>query len=167
MAVIVCAFLAAVYLAADAHRRGFPELASAFRLRSIGAGIAGGLVAIAGVVVLHSDSPALFHGLTHRGAPLIIVSALAGASTLVLVARRRFAVARHVAALAVVAVLWGWATGQYPWMLEHQLTITAAAAPHATLVAGLVALGAGSLLLVPALTWLFVLVQRGELQAEH
>jgi hypothetical protein len=34
---------------------------------------------------------------------------------------------------------------------------------HATLVAGLVALGAGSLLLVPALTWLLVLVQRGDL----
>src|SRR5579862_7095613 len=41
MAVIVCAFLAAVYLAADADRRGFTELASAFRLRSLGAGLAG------------------------------------------------------------------------------------------------------------------------------
>jgi hypothetical protein len=51
-------------------------------------------------------------------------------------------------------------------MLEHQLTIGAAAAPHATLVAGLVALGAGSLLLVPALGWLLVLVQRGDLAGE-
>ena len=94
------------------------------------------------------------------------MSALAGGSALVLVARRRFAVARYVAALAVVAVLWGWATGQYPWMLEHELTIKAAAAPHATLVAGLVALAAGSLLLVPALVWLLVLVQRGDLAGE-
>ena len=64
-------------------------------------------------------------------------------------------------------MLWGWATGQYPWMLEHQLTIAAAAAPHATLVAGLVALGAGSVLLVPALVWLLVLVQRGDLASDH
>ncbi|MGO9875899.1 MAG: hypothetical protein ACLPVY_19140 [Acidimicrobiia bacterium] len=51
-------------------------------------------------------------------------------------------------------------------MLERQLTIGAAAAPRATLVADLVALGAGSLLFVPALTWLFVLVQRGDLANE-
>jgi len=166
MAVMVCAFLAAVYLAADASRRHHPELADVFRRRAFGTGIAVGIVATVGVIVLHADAPELFHGLTHRGAPLIAVSAISGASALTLVARRRFDVARYVAALAVVAVLWGWATGQYPWMLEHQLTIGSAAAPRATLVAGLVALGAGSVLLVPALGWLFVLVQRGELAAE-
>ena len=63
-------------------------------------------------------------------------------------------------------MLWGWAAGQYPFMLEHQLTINAAAAPHATLVAGLEALAAGSMLLVPALGWLLVLVQRGDLTHE-
>ena len=166
MAVVVCAFLAAVYLAADADRRGRPELAAGFRLRALGAGVAGGAVAIAGVVVLHSDAPVLFHGLTHRGAPLIALSGVAGLSTLVLVARGRFAVARYLAALTVVAVLGGWAVGQYPWMLVRQLTIASAAAPHATLVAGLVALAAGSVLLVPALAWLLLLVQRGDLARE-
>ncbi|MDQ1511600.1 MAG: cytochrome bd ubiquinol oxidase subunit [Actinomycetota bacterium] len=166
MAVIVCAFLAAVYLAADADRRNKPELAVLFRRRSLVAGIAGGVVAAVGVAVLHADSPDLFHGLTHRGAPLIVASGVAGAMTLVLVARHRFAIARYVAALAVVAVLWGWAAGQYPWMLEHELTIKAAAAPRATLEAGLLALGVGSLLLVPALVWLLVLFQRGALASE-
>jgi cytochrome d ubiquinol oxidase subunit II len=166
MAVIVCAFLAAVYLAADADRRNKPELAGLFRRRSLVAGIAGGVVATVGVAVLHADSPDLFHGLTHRGAPLIVASGVAGAMTLVLVARHRFAIARYVAALAVVAVLWGWAAGQYPWMLEHELTIKAAAAPRATLEAGLLALGVGSLLLVPALVWLLVLFQRGALASE-
>ena len=131
MAVIVCAFLAAVYLAADAERRGRPELVRAFRLRSLAVGVAGRQRSPAvGVAVLHADSPSLFHGLTHRGAPLIGLSAAAGALTLLLVARHRFAIARYVAALAVVAVLWGWAAGQYPWMLEHELTIKAAAAPR-------------------------------------
>ena len=166
MAVVVCAFLAAVYLAADAERRGRPELANGFRHRSLLAGIVGGAVAAVGVAVLHADAPSLFHGLTHRGALLIGVSAAAGACTLVLIARRRFAIARYIAALAVVAVLWGWAAGQYPWMLEHELTIEAAAAPRATLTAGLVALGAGSLVLAPALVWLLVLVQRGTLASE-
>ena len=166
MAVIVCAFLAAVYLAADAERRGRPELVALFRRRSLAVGILAGAVAGVGVAVLHADAPFLFHGLTHRGAPLIVASAVAGACTLALVARRRLAIARYVAALAVVAVLWGWAAGQYPWMLEHELTIKAAAAPRATLEAGLVALGAGAVLLVPALVWLLVLVQRGTLAAE-
>jgi cytochrome bd ubiquinol oxidase subunit II len=166
MAVIVCAFLAAVYLAADAERRGRPELATRFRRRSLAVGILAGAVAGVGVAVLHADAPRLFHGLTHRGAPLIGVSAVAGACTLVLLARRRLALARYVAALAVVAVLWGWAAGQYPWMLEHELTIKAAAAPRATLEAGLVALAAGAVLLVPALVWLLVLVQRGTLANE-
>jgi len=166
LAVIVCAFLAAVYLAADAARRDRPLLADAFRRRAVGTGIVAGVVAAAGVIVLHADAPDLFHGLTHRGAPLVAASAIAGASALTLVARHRFDVARFVGASAVVAVLWGWAAGQYPWMLEHQLTIGAAAAPRATLVAGLVALGAGSLLLVPALGWLLVLVQRGDLVGE-
>ncbi len=166
MAVIVCAFLAAVYLAADADRRNQPALAAMFRTRALGAGVAAGVVAAVGVEVLHADAPTLFHGLTHRGAPLIAVSAVAGVTTLVLVARGRFAIGRYVGALAVVAVLWGWAAGQYPWMLVHELTIEEAAAPHATLVAGLVAFGFGSLLLVPALVWLLVLVQRGDLAAE-
>jgi cytochrome d ubiquinol oxidase subunit II len=166
MAVIVCAFLAAVYLAADADRRSKPDLAAMFRRRAFGAGIAAGVVATVGVAVLHADAPDLFHGLTHRGAPLIAASAVAGALTLVLVARRRFAIARYGAALAVVAVLWGWAAGQYPFMLEHELTIKAAAAPRATLQAGLIAFGCGSLLLVPALVWLLVLLQRGDLAGE-
>jgi cytochrome d ubiquinol oxidase subunit II len=166
MAVIVCAFLAAVYLAADADHRDKPELARMFRQRALGAGVASGVVAAVGVAVLHADAPSLFHGLTHRGAPLIAASGLAGLITIVLVVRSRFAIARYAAALAVVAVLWGWAAGQYPWMLERELTIKAAAAPRATLEAGLLAFGIGALFLVPALLWLFVLFQRGDLATD-
>jgi cytochrome d ubiquinol oxidase subunit II len=79
----------------------------------------------------------------------------------------RYAWARVSAGLAVVAVLFGWAAGQYPYMLEHSVRISDAAGAHATLVATLVVLGGGSALLVPALTWLFVLMQRGMLAGEH
>ena len=41
-------------------------------------------------------------------------------------------------------------------MIGHELTIASAAAPRATLEAGLIALGVGSLFLVPALLWLLV-----------
>jgi cytochrome d ubiquinol oxidase subunit II len=166
MAVVVCAFLAAVYLTADAERRDRPAMVRAFRRRAIGSAVAAGAVALAGVAVLHHDAPQLFHGLTHRGAPLIALAAGAGAATLVLLGRSEYALARLSAALAVVAVLFGWAAGQYPYMLEPGLRIADAAGAHATLVAILVVLGAGAVVLVPALVWLFVLMQRGTLAGE-
>jgi cytochrome d ubiquinol oxidase subunit II len=126
-----------------------------------------GVVALAGVFVLQHDARALFHGLTHRGAPLIAISAAAGVATLALLGRAKYAWARISAALAVVAVLFGWAAGQYPYMLESSLRISDAAGAHATLVAILVVLAGGSALLVPALVWLLVLTQRGSLAAEH
>ena len=166
MAVVVCAFLAAVYLTADAERRDRPELVRAFRRRAVASAVVAGAVALAGVVVLKHDAPDLFHGLTHRGAPLIGLSAGAGVATLVLLGRSEYALARVSAALAVVAVLFGWAAAQYPYMLEPGLRISDAAGAHATLVAILVVLGAGALVLVPALVWLFVLMQRGTLAGE-
>jgi cytochrome d ubiquinol oxidase subunit II len=166
MAVVVCAFLAAVYLTADAERRDRPELVRAFRRRAVASAVVAGAVALAGVVVLKHDAPDLFHGLTHRGAPLIGLSAGAGVATLVLLGRSHYALARVSAALAVVAVLFGWAAAQYPYMLEPGLRISDAAGAHATLVAILVVLGAGALVLVPALVWLFVLMQRGTLAGE-
>jgi cytochrome d ubiquinol oxidase subunit II len=166
MAVVVCAFLAAVYLTADAERRGRERMVRAFRRRAIGSAVVAGVVALAGVAVLHRDAPQLFHGLTHRGAPLIALAAGAGVATLVLIGRSAYALARLSAALAVVAVLFGWAAGQYPYMLEPGLRIADAAGAHATLVAILVVLGAGAAVLVPALVWLFVLMQRGTLAGE-
>jgi cytochrome d ubiquinol oxidase subunit II len=64
----------------------------------------------------------------------------------------------------VVAIVWGWAAGQYPYMLEPNLTIEQAAAGRATLSAMLVSLGVGALLLVPSMALLFVIFQRGQAQ---
>ncbi len=167
MAVVVCAFLAAVYLTADAERRGKPAMVEAFRRRAIGSGVGAGIVALASVFVLHDDAPDLFHGLTHRAAPLVAISAVAGGATLLLLVRRRYAWARVSAAVAVVAVLFGWAAGQYPYMLERSVRISDAAGAHATLVAMLVVLGVGAVVLVPALLWLYTLMERGMLTPEH
>jgi cytochrome d ubiquinol oxidase subunit II len=163
MAVVVCAFLAAVYLTADAHHRGDAALTAVFRARALASGVVAGAVAAAGVFVLEADAPDLFDGLTGRAAPLVAVSGFAGLATLLLLHTRRFGWARIGAAVAVVALVWGWGVGQYPYVLEPSLTIEQAAGARATLVAMLAVLGAGSLLLVPALVWMLVLVQRGEL----
>jgi cytochrome d ubiquinol oxidase subunit II len=160
LAVGTCAYLAAVYLCADAVRHGSDELAAQFRLRALVAGAVVGLVALAGIAVLRQDAPELFDGLTGRALPLIVLSAAAGVASLVLLLRRRYHLVRVTAAIAVVAVVWGWAVGQYPQMLEPDVTVAEAAASSAVLTATLAALGVGAVLLVPSMLWLFALTQR-------
>ena len=166
LAVVVCAFLAAVYLTADADRQHLGALTEYFRGRAIAAGVVGGVVAAIGVVVLHSDSPRLFAHHTGRAFPLLGASAAAGIATLGLLLRRRHAWARLAAAAAVVAVLWGWAAGQYPFLIDGRLTIEAGAGAHATLQALVAVVLAGIVVIGPALAWLLLLARRGDLSAQ-
>ncbi|HYH49750.1 MAG TPA: cytochrome d ubiquinol oxidase subunit II [Acidimicrobiia bacterium] len=160
LAVVVCAYLAAVYLMADARRSGEPELVEAFRRRALGSGVVAGAVVLGGIAVLNADAPQLFDGLTGRGMPLVMLSAVTGIVSLACVWQRRFIAARVAAAGAVTAVLWGWAAGQYPDLLTGELTIAEAAAASATLRAVLVSLGIGAVLVIPALVALFAVFQR-------
>jgi cytochrome bd ubiquinol oxidase subunit II len=154
-----CAYLAAVFLCSDAVRSGDARLARGFRTRALVAAAVVGAVAAAGIVVVHADAPALWHGLTGRGAPLVALSVLAGIAGLVLLFRERYRAARTAAGLAVAAVIWGWGVAQYPLMLPPDVTVDNAAAGSATLNAMVVTLLAGSLLLVPALVLLYRLFQ--------
>ena len=155
------AYLAAVYLAADAARSGEVELERDFRARSLGAGLVSGAIAVGGLVVLHADDHVLFHELT-RGTPLVIliVSVLAGIVTLGLVYRRQFEAARLSSAVAVAAVIAAWAIARYPVLLPG-LTVRQAASPHDTLVTLVVAVLAGGVILFPSLALLFRLALTG------
>jgi len=161
MFVTTSAYLAAVYLAADARRLRDAELERAFRLRAIGGGAVAGAVALAGLVVVHSDARPIWDGLTRGwGLAALAVSGLAGLATIVFVWRSRFEAARAASTVAVVAVIAGWALAQRPRLLPG-LTIQQAAASRPTLVALIVATALGSLILVPALVLLFNLYLRG------
>ena len=160
LAVVVCAYLAAVYLMADARRSNDADLVEVFRRRALVSGASAGAVVLGGIAVLHADAPELFDGLTGRGIPLVALSAVAGVVSLACVWRRRFLAARVAAAGAVTAVLWGWAAAQYPDLLTGELTIAEAAAAPVTLQAVLVSLGVGAVLVIPALVALFAVFQR-------
>ena len=162
LAVLVCAYLAAVFLCADAHREAAEDLADQFRARAIGTAVLTGLIGIAGLFVLRADAPLLFEGLTGRALPVVVLSVVAGVAAFVLLATRRYVPARLASALAVTAILVGWAVAQYPYLLLPEVTIEEAAGGRATLVAMLVALVGGSLILVPALVYLYVLFQRSQ-----
>jgi cytochrome d ubiquinol oxidase subunit II len=162
LAVATCAYLAAVYLAADAARRDEPSLVQAFRTRALGAGVVAGALAFAGLFVLRSDArPFADQLVSGRALPAVIVSALAGLATLALLVRRRFEASRYSAALAVAAVVVGWALAQWPTILPG-LDVRQAAAPHDTLVAVVVAVLGGGAIVFPSLGLLFRLTLAGQ-----
>jgi cytochrome d ubiquinol oxidase subunit II len=161
LAVATSAYLAAVYLAADAARRDERGLERAFRARALGAGVVGGALALAGILVVRNDAHSLYDELVSgRALPAVIVSALAGLATLALVYRRRFETARYSAALAVAAVVAGWALAQWPTILPG-LDVRRAAAPHDTLVAVVAAVLGGAAIVFPSLALLFRLTLAG------
>jgi cytochrome bd ubiquinol oxidase subunit II len=168
LAVAMGAHLAAVFLGADARRAGRPELVHAFRRRALGSGAVTGALALAGLVIVNSEAPDLYDGLTSGlGLACVVVSALAGLVTLAFEWTERFELARLSGAAAVAAILAGWAAAQEPYLLPPNLTVTEAAAPDATLTALLIASAVGMLLLIPALVWLFRLAVSGRLAYEE
>jgi cytochrome d ubiquinol oxidase subunit II len=163
LAVVFSAYLAAVYLCADAQRRGHPDLAPAYRRRALGSGAVAGVLALAGLVVLHEDAYRLYHRLVAGpGLPALIVSVLAGAATVALVARGRYEPARVTAAGAVAAIVAGWALAQQPVLLPG-LTVEQAAAPDSTLWAITIAVLGGGAILFPSLALLLRLTLGGAL----
>jgi cytochrome d ubiquinol oxidase subunit II len=163
LAVVVAAYMAAVFLCGDAVRAGKRDLEAAFRRRALGAGVVAGVVALGGLFVLRADAQPLYYGLVQgRGVVAVAVSVSAGIITLGLVWRRRYEPARYSASMAVAAIVAGWALAQAPVVLPN-LTIEQAAASRDTLVAVIVAVVGGGVILFPSLALLFSLVLRGTL----
>jgi cytochrome d ubiquinol oxidase subunit II len=159
LAVATCAFLAGVFLTADAARGGRTVLADRLRARTLAVGVIAGLIVFAGLYPVLRDAPTLSHGLRDRGLLLLAMAAVAGAGTLVLIQCRGYRVARVFAVAAVAAVITGWGVGQYPWMLVDQLTINEAAGARATLAGLLVVIALAVVLVLPALAYLLWLTQ--------
>jgi cytochrome d ubiquinol oxidase subunit II len=169
MAILVCAYLAAVFLCGDARREGEEHLVDEFRTRALGTAAVTGVAGIAGLFVLRVDAPLLWEGLTGRALPVIALSVVAGVVAIVCLVRRQYVPARLASSLAVTAILAGWAVAQYPYILVPELTIEEAATGRPTLVAMLVALAVGAVVLVPALVYLYRLFQRSpsEIPGHH
>ncbi len=165
--VALSAYLAAVYLAADADRRGEEDLADAFRVRGLMSGVVTGLMAVIGLLVLHAQARDFFDAMlvsgsrgSELGRLLVYGSAIAGTATLWLLATRRYAPARFAAAAAVACVIAGWGIAQQPELLPG-LTIDEAAASNEVIIGLLVAVAIGMLLLIPSLYLLYSLVLGG------
>jgi cytochrome bd ubiquinol oxidase subunit II len=166
LAVTTGAYVAAVYLAGDASRSGLGELASAFRMRALAAGVGAGAIAFAALAVVAVDADRVGERLLEWPAIAVVAaSAVAGVLTLELLRRSQFEAARYAASAAVASVVVGWALAQRPELLPG-LTVEEAAADRSTLIATVVGVLLGALVLIPSLAILFGLVLRGRFDQE-
>jgi cytochrome d ubiquinol oxidase subunit II len=166
LAVTVGAYLAAVYLIWDARRLADDRMVEYFRQRAVVVAVVAGVVALVGIFVLRADARYVFDGLTSRALPLVVLSALCGIGSLVLLLRRSARGARLFAAGAVASIVWAWGVAQWPYILPTSLKVSAAAAPSATLGTVLVVFGVAAVVIVPSLALLYALDQRSLLPEE-
>jgi cytochrome d ubiquinol oxidase subunit II len=160
LAVLVTAFLAAVLLTVDADRRGDAELSEWFRRRALVAAVVTGGAALAAAGTIEATAPSLADGLHGAGAPLLVVSAVAGIATAAALARRRLAIARATAFVAVASVVTGWGVAQYPDVLVDVATIEDVAGAPVTMRMLLLVVLAAAVIVLPALVWLLRLVDQ-------
>jgi len=153
------AFLAAVYLTVEARDIALQE---DFRRRALAAAVAVFVAAGITLAVAMQSAPLVARGLTASAwaLPLHVVTGLAALGAIGALWVRRYRVARLAAAAQVSLILWGWALGQYPYLVPPTVTIAEAAAPPLTLTLVLWALAGGALVLFPSLAYLFRVFKR-------
>lgn len=164
--VATSAYLAAVFLVSDSRRAGDADLESYFTVRALGAAVAAGALAVAGIFVFRADARYIYDGLVGEALPLVVLSGICGVAVLALLRRGAQRGARVLAVGAVAAVVWAWGVAQYPYLLPETLTISAGAADHDTLVEVLIVFGVAVLLVIPSLGLLYVLTQRSMLEED-
>jgi cytochrome bd ubiquinol oxidase subunit II len=160
-ALALFAFLAATYMTVDLQDQ--PDLQNDFRLRATWAQAA--LIPLAVIVFVTSKygAPLMFHELTNWWAPLLLGWTVLSAVTATLALWfRKFYLARIAAVAEVTFILVGWGLAQFPHLVTPDVSIQNAAAPESTLKLLLLALGAGAVVLLPSLFYLFQIFKRQE-----
>jgi cytochrome d ubiquinol oxidase subunit II len=152
LALALCAYLAAVFLANEA----VDVLREDFRTRALLAGTA--VVALSGIALplVYREARQLWDGLVGGPATAVfvpgIVAALLSGWWL---KQRHYRLARFSAVVQVVCLLVGWAIARSPYIIYPDVTLESAAAPLSTLRFILWSTPFGMALLLPSLWYLF------------
>jgi cytochrome d ubiquinol oxidase subunit II len=156
--VALCAQVAAVFLVRESGVSANPALREDFRRRAVRATVAVWIAGAVPVLLARQSEPGLF-GLLGGPAvyPAIAVAIVLGIGVMVLVARRRDALARVAVGAEIVAVLVGWFGAQAPAIVPGRWTLDSAAASPAMLNAFLISAAIGAAFLVPSLLLLFAI----------
>jgi cytochrome d ubiquinol oxidase subunit II len=166
LAVTVCAYLAAVYLVRDSRRLADTEMVEYFRHRAVGTAVVAGILAFFGIFVLHDYAHYVYDGLTSRALPLVLLSAICGIASLILLTMDARRGPRLLAAGAVAGVVLAWGVAQWPYILPTSLKVSQAAAPSATLDSIVVVFVVAVIVILPAFALLYSLDQKSLLDAD-
>jgi cytochrome d ubiquinol oxidase subunit II len=166
LAVALCAYLAAVFLAADAEGVMNRELRDWFSHRAWVAAMVTGALSVSGLFVAHADAERLYARLLDVAWPFVLLSIGLGLAALLLLGRMSPRLVRYLSSGAVGALVVAWAVAQAPYLLGTHAAITVSAAPHATLVTLSAIFVAAAAVVVPSLTLLYVLQQQARLEGE-
>ncbi len=159
------AYLAAVYLILESSDPGLRRL---FRRRAVISGMLVIILAGTALFLSQDGAPEIYRGLvdTALGRATMVATALVHLAALWALVTARNLLARVLAAGGAIAILWGWALSQYPYLVEPSVTIYDSA-PHSTLDILLATLLLGSILLLPFLYYLYHLFKGDVLSHPH
>jgi cytochrome d ubiquinol oxidase subunit II len=154
LALLLFAFLAAVYLTVEARD---DALRNDFRVRALSIAIAVAVVAVLDLALARAVAPLMWAALTKGSLAMVlrVAAVMTSLGAMLALWRRRYRFARTAAVIEVSLIVWGWALGQFPYLVPPDITIESAAAPRATLRLLAIALIAGLAILVPSLRYLF------------
>jgi len=165
--VAVCAYEASVFLISEAANRKDRRLERYFRRRAVVAGTVAGALSLATLLELRSSDTLLYHRLTGRALPLVVLAGACGVAVIVLLLAGRSRGLRVLSGAGAAAVVWGWGVAQYPTLLPGTgLTLSEGSAPHATLVAIFAVFVLALVLVIPGFLLLFRLQGRQLLESE-
>ena len=148
-ALVLFAFVAAAYLAAEATD---DDLREDFRKRALAAAVLLGVIAFVTFGLSFQGAPLIRAGLTDRpwSWPLHILTGVSATGAMVSLIKGEVFAARLCAVAQTVFILSGWAVAQFPYLVFPSITIYNSAAPQATLKAVLAALIAGLAIVIPS-----------------
>ncbi|AMV39669.1 cytochrome d ubiquinol oxidase subunit II [Planctomyces sp. SH-PL62] len=148
------AYLAAVYLTLETSDSGLQE---AFRFKALASAITLGGVAWVVYLLARTEAPLVFAGLS-RSSWGASVRYATGAFAIMAIAAlwlRWYSAARLAAMFQSALILWGAGTAQFPYLVPPDIDVAHGAAPPIVQKLLLIALGCGSLILIPSLIYLF------------
>ncbi|MFJ3517742.1 MULTISPECIES: cytochrome d ubiquinol oxidase subunit II [unclassified Streptomyces] len=165
LAIAATAFLGAVFLCSDARRFGAADLVDHFRLRALLAFCAVIVLGLIGLPVTHDDARYVWEGLTAGwGLLLLVLAAICGLVTAVLLLRRSYRWSRYTSVASVALTVGAWGCAQRPYLLPTTLTVADGAGAPQSMHWLAIVTAIAVLLVGPALVLLYRLDTMGELE---
>lgn len=148
------AYLAAIYLILETQETDIREW---LRKLAFGLGVALGVGAWVTLWWAQHETLTVYDRLVHSALarPFHVVTGVTALLVLWALWQRRYTVARLAAGAQAIAIMVGWALAQYPALIVPDMTLANSAAPDTVLRPLLIALVAGSFVLIPSFAYLY------------